>query len=220
MSAGPPSVAPIPTSGSNPVPSAEPIAHFGSTRGRVEVHLSSLEGLYDRDSRPTYPHAGPMIDDSVAEFLLAAAREQRRVPKIEVVLNLDSRPLGPDLEAATRAQVHSFFANEAELAALDVRVNRSEGVGSLWYAVPLVAVALLVAGLLYANVGTLNGTGYLTTLTYLVFITIVWVMLWDPFEVLLFDSYLIRSRVRACRKLAAASVVFVYPSAAGAKSPQ
>jgi hypothetical protein len=84
--------------------------------------------------------------------------------------------------------------------------------GSLRYAAPLVAVALLVMGLLYSQVGALSGTGYLIALTYLVFATIVWVMLWDPVEVLLFDSYFIRSRIRALRVLASAAVEFTYRS--------
>jgi len=194
------------------VPAAEPVTHLAPSPDRIEVRLKDLDALFDRDARPVYPHTGPVIEDSVAKFLLRAAREQRGRHELAIALSFDGAPLGPAQEAAVRTHLSRYFANEAELASLDLRVNRTEGVGSLWYAAPLVAVALLVMGLLYSQVGALSGTGYLIALTYLIFATIVWVMLWDPVEVLLFDSYFIRSRIRAQRKLSAATVEFTYPS--------
>jgi len=196
----------------------EPVVHLARHPGKIEVHLATLESLFDRVSPPSYPHTGPSVEESVAKFLLDAAREDRGRSEVGLVFTLDGPPQGAADEAAARSQVNRFFENEAELAALKLRVNRSEGLGSLRYAIPLVTVALLIAGLFYSQLGSLNGEGYLLSLSYLVFITIVWVMLWDPLEVLLFDSYLIRQRVRACQKLAAASVAFVYPSAPGQSS--
>jgi hypothetical protein len=190
------------------VPAAEPIVRLEPSPGRIEVRLPDLDALYDRNARPVYPHTSPVIEESVAEFLLREARGQRGRHDIAVVLSVGGPPLGAEQEAAVRTHLNRFFANEAELASLDLRVNRTEGMGSLRYAAPLVAVALLVMGLLYSQVGALSGTGYLIALTYLVFATIVWVMLWDPVEVLLFDSYFIRSRIRALRVLASAAVEF------------
>ena len=188
----------------------EAVAHLETSPGRIELRLRDLNALLDRETRPTYPHTSPVVEGSVAKFLLTSAREQRGQPSLTLVVSLGSSPLGADEEVAARTHLSRFFANEAELASLDLRVNRREGLGSLQFAVPLVVIALLVAGLLYSQLGTLSGAGYLDALSYLVFITIVWVMLWDPVEVLLFDSYFIRSRVRACRKLANASVEFAY----------
>ena len=161
-----------------------------------------------------------MVAESVADFLLASAREQRGHPHLEVTVSLESPALSSDEETEARTQFSRFFTEEGELASLDQRVNRAEGLGSLRFAIPLVAVALLTAGLFYSQVGQLTGTGYLAALTYLVLIIIVWVMLWDPIEVLLFNSYLLRSRVRALRKLATASVVFEYgPESAPGPNP-
>lgn len=178
--------------------------------GRLEVRLANLDMLFDRTSPPSYPHTGPMVERSVAKFLLDSAREQRRRREFEVVLALEGSPLPAATEDDTRAQLRRFFANEAELAELDARVNRSDGIGSIQYSIPLVVLALLVAGLFYAQVGSASGAGFLEALTYLVFITIVWVMLWDPLELLLFNSYLIRQRVHALRKLSRARITFVY----------
>ena len=100
----------------------------------------------------------------------------------------------------------SYFTNEAELAALEQRVNRTEGWGSLRFAIPLVLFAALIAGLLSTNPAVLGGSTYFTAIAYLVFITIVWVMLWGPIEKLLFDSYFLRLRIHALQKLAAATI--------------
>jgi hypothetical protein len=196
----------------------EPVAHLARHPGKIEVHLPSLGSLFDRTSPPSYPHTGPMVERSIAKFLLDSAREDRRRSEVAVVFAIDGPPQGAVVEAAARSQVNRFFANEAELAALDLRVSRSEGLGSLQYAIPLVAVALLIAGLFYSQLGSVSGAGYLDTLSYLVFITVVWVMLWDPLEVLLFDSYFTRRRLRALRKLAAASITFEYATGSGSPS--
>jgi len=184
-------------------------------RGRVEVRLPNLDALFDRSTPPSYPHRGPMVERSVARFLQDATREQRRRPDIEVVLALESPPLLTEAEAEARRTIQRFFANEAELAALDFRVNRADGLGSLQFSIPFVLVALLIAGAVYLQVGVVSGAGFLEALVYLVFITIVWVMLWDPIELLLFDSYLIRRRIRALQKLSRARVTFVYPTSPG-----
>lgn len=146
----------------------------------------------------------------MARFLFDSTREQLRHPALELAITLDQAPLAPDDEARAREAVHRYFAGEAELAALDLRVNRAEGFGSLRYAIPLIVAALLIAGLFYTQLGRGTGESYLEALTYLVFITIVWIMMWDPLEMLLFNSYMIRRRRRAFEKLAHASIAFSY----------
>jgi hypothetical protein len=156
-----------------------------------------------------------MVERSVAKFLVDATREQPRRPEVEVVLDLEGPPVSTATEDDTRRHVHRFFGNEAELAALDLRVNRAEGIGALQYSIPFVLVALLAAGVLYVHVGEASGTGFVETLVYLVFITIVWVMLWDPVELLLFDGYLIRRRLHALQKLSRARLTFAYHPSTG-----
>ena len=80
--------------------------------------------------------------------------------------------------------------------------------GIVRFVIPLVLFAALIAGLLSTNPSALGGSTYFTAIAYLVFITIVWVMLWGPIEKLLFDSYFIRLGSTPSGKLAAAKVVF------------
>ena len=188
--------------------------------GKVEVELKDLDSLFDRNAPTTYPHAGPMMNRTIATFLVDSVRQHPPVPKVEVTVALRCAPLPPEEEARTRVAMNRFFANEAELAELDRRVNRAEALGSAWYSIPVVALAGIVAGLLYtlgySSPLSPRASDYFVVLVYLVFITVVWMMLWDPLEKLLFDSYFIRLRIRALRKLAAAPVTFVYRPLASA----
>jgi hypothetical protein len=106
--------------------------------------------------------------------------------------------------------MNHFFANEAELAQLELRVNRDEGLASARFAVPIILVAGLVAGLLYTDVWEARLADLFVALIYLAFITVVWVLLWDPVEKILFDGFFIRQRIRALHKLAKSSIVFEY----------
>lgn len=199
----------------------ESIVKFPRSPETVEVGLENPDSLFDRGAPPTYPHTGPMLNGTVAKFLIDTAREDRRTPEIGVTITFRASPLRPEEEAGARAHLRSFFTNEAEMAALGQRVNRTEAWGSLRYALPVVAVAAIIAGLLTIP-STLGVPVYLTELAYLVVVVVIWVMVWDPIEKLVFDSYFIRLRIRALHKLAAAKIVFAYrpgPSATAGSAP-
>jgi len=176
------------------------------------VELGALDDLFDFSATPAYPHAGPIVQASVAEFLVRSARSHRREAKLEVEVVL-AGPVEPAArEEAARIQFGRYFANETERTMLEIRANRAEGIGAFWYAIPFVlvaGVAAAIASSLYAGSG--SDVSWFA-LVYLAFITIVWVMLWDPTEMLLFDSYLLRLRRRAMQKLAVAPVRIVYRS--------
>jgi len=193
----------------------ETIVHFVSSPGIVKVELPDLDSLLDRSAPPTYPHRGPMLNNTVARFMVDTVREARRSPEVEVTITLRSSPLLPQEEAGARVHMSHFFANEAEVSALGQRVNRTEAWGSLRYALPGVIVAGLIA-LLLTNPSAFSIPVYLAELGYLVVVVVIWVLVWDPVEKLLFDSYFIRLRIRALHKLAAAKVVFAYRPGASA----
>jgi len=196
-----------------------PHAPFSRSPAILEIELKDLDALFDRSSPPTYPHTATMVNRNVATFLVDSARERRRRSALEVVVAFQCPPLSSEEEAKAKEQMRRHFAQEAELADLARKVNRVEALGSAQYAVPLVILAGLFAGVLYSwlfsNPVEASPREFAAMLAYLVFITIVWVMLWDPLEKLFFESYMIRQRVRAFRKLAAARVTFVYGTALG-----
>jgi len=188
---------------------SEPLVHLTQTTGRVEVRVRDLGALFDPEATPGYPHEGPMVNPSIAEFLIDAVREQRHQPKVEVVVLVEKPPSDPEMESRVRAQLGRFFANEAELVGLQIRVNRTEGLESLRYALPLVVLAGLVA--VIASSGVLEGElpPGLLSFIYVVFVVVVWVLIWDPIEMILFDSHLFRLRMRALRKLESATYTVV-----------
>lgn len=195
---------------SAPERAGEAVRSYRPSPGKVEVRLTDLASLFDRETKPTYPHLGPLVDPAVAAYLLRCARDQRRSPHLEVVVALDGPPADPADEASARTRLSGYFANEAELVRIDRRVNRTEGLAALRYAIPMILVAGFFAGLFYTQLGDESAKGLLLALVYLVFITVVWVMLWDPVEVLLFDSFFLRLKYEALHKLSTASVRFTY----------
>jgi hypothetical protein len=208
-----------PGAGSEKQLQGEPIVHFVREPGTVALEVSDPDSLFDRETPPAFPHTGPMLNKAVARFLVDSVREDRRKPEVEVTVAFRTSPLRPEEEAGTRSQISNFFANEAELAALERRVNSTEGFSSFRFAIPLLLLAALVAGLLASHPSVLGGPTYITALAYLVLITVVWVMIWDPIEKILFDSYYIRLRIRALNKLARAKITFVHRSAPAADAP-
>ncbi len=184
------------------------VVPYRATPGVVELHLPDLKSLFDTGTTPAYPHAAAPVEPSVASYLLRCARAQRRRAHLELVVTLRVPPSTRAEEASARSALARYFANEAELARLDSAVNRTEGIAAFRYAVPVILVAGLFAGLFYTQLGTESARGLLLALGYLVLITVVWVMLWDPMELLLFDSFFLRLKARALRKLAAATVRF------------
>jgi hypothetical protein len=194
---------------SEPPLAAEPLLHFERTPGRVEVELSDPSALFDRGASPTFPHRGSMLNSAVSKFLVDTVREDRRSADVNLTITFRGSSLPSGEEAVARTQIGRFFATEAEMVALQQRVNRTEGLSSLRYAIPVVVVAGLIAGLL-TNPSALGAPDWLTEIAYLVAIVVTWVMLWDPIEKLLFDSYFIRLRIRALHKLAKAKVAFAY----------
>lgn len=200
----------------------EPLVNTALTSARVVVNLPSLPALFEPSGSSSYPHSGPMVEHSVADFLVRMERARRRQSKAEVEIVLSRSQPTPQEEEAARAQFHRFFANEAEMADLDLRVNRAESIGALRYSVPFLLLAGVAAGILSTTSVVEGGGANILTLVYLFFLVILWVLLWDPIEMLLFDSYILRLKRRAQRKLASAGVRFVYrplaPQAAAADS--
>jgi hypothetical protein len=204
---------------SHALPGAEPLLRFARPPNAVEVCVDDPSALFETGPSATYPHSGPVLSKGLSSFLIDSARERRSRARVPVTITFRSPPLGAEKEDSIRARMSSYFTNEIELVELERRVNRSEGWGSLGFAIPFVILAGIGAGLLYASVGS-AGTVSFGELAYATFVIIIWVMLWDPIEKLLFDPYFLRLRIHALRKLATAEVTFAYiPPSPAAPTP-
>lgn len=178
----------------------------------LEIEATNADALFDNQTKPAYPHTGPMVEPRLGAYLEELARERPRSSSFEIRVTLNAPAMDPADEDRVRRQIQTFFVEEEQLAQLHFRVNRREAVGFLPIGMPLVIVALVAAGLLYVVPGATSPDlrTLLTALLYLLFISVVWVLLWDPIEKLLFDGYLLRSRMAALSKLGAASIRFTY----------
>ena len=190
------------------VPEVTPLA--------LRVEVGNLDALFDRDTEPSFPHAGRMVDTRLADYLENRVREHRKVRAVSLDIELRETPSSPSEEDAARNDLRAYFLAERQITDLGLRVNQREGWGFLRRTFPLLIAALALAGVL-----TIYGPGFptgpvgelITALFYLLFITIVWVLLWDPIEKLLFDAYILRSRIAALERLGEAQIRFVHGSA-------
>jgi len=170
----------------------------------LRVEVRNLDSMFDTRAEPAFPHTRRLVDPRLAEFLEKLVREHRRGTALELRIELRDPPQGPSDVDLARRDLQDFFRIEGELTELELRVNQREGWGFFRRSFPLLLVALTLAGVL-----TVFGPSFpagpvgelVTALFYLLFITIVWVLLWDPVEKLLFDAYLLRSRIAALEKL-------------------
>ena len=179
----------------------------------LRVEALDASALFEEPPPAVSPHPVRAVRPALARYLEAGARAERRAPTLCVEVVLHAGPLAPAEEDRVRRDLERYFAEERAFAELELRVNRTEGWGSFRFGAPLVLVALLVAGALYLELGDQLGTSlvaFFTALVYLVFITVVWVLLWDPTEKLLFDAYFLRARAIALGKLARATIRFTH----------
>jgi len=183
----------------------------GSAALDLSIELRSSEALFDRSVEPSFPYRGRMVQARLAEYLEVSVREQPRVRTAQLNIRVREPTDGPLEEDRARADLHAYFRTRREVAELELRVNQREGWRFMLRSFPLLVAALLVAGILfvYEPVGKTGTIGDIVpALVYLLFITIVWVLLWDPIEKLVFDAYLLRLRIAAFAKLEAAPVRF------------
>jgi hypothetical protein len=177
----------------------------------IDIHLPNADSLFEKEDRPPYPYRGRSLQKGLAEEILSKTREARTTPQVTLNIRLSDAPIPPEKEVAVRTEIHSYFAVKAELAALDLRVNQREGWRSMMIAVPIVVAAGLVA----YPVSAYAGSSFVVSFLYLIILTVVWVMLWDPIEKLVFDPIFLRLRGSALLKLRDAAVRFEYDAPHG-----
>jgi len=177
----------------------------------LPIEAEDLAALFVRGAEPTFPHSRRMVDPRAAVYLENLVRDRRRAATVALEIRLRERPPAPSEEDEARRDLQAYFGTERKVVELELRVNQREGWGFLRRTFPLLIAALALAGVFYVAIpGFPTGPvgQLLTALFYLLFITVVWVLLWDPIEKLLFDAFLLRARIAALQKLEGASVQF------------
>lgn len=163
---------------------------------------------------PVYPHTGRSVKSDLAEHLQDSVRATRGVRAVHLTLRLRSAPLGADDQSAIEREFRRYFAEEADRQRLKQRVNLREGWSSFRAAVPLILLFGGIAFVIYYFQSAIVLLA-LFALLYLVTISVVWVLLWDPIEQLTFDAYQIRVQILALDQLAKASITLSYAAPPG-----
>jgi hypothetical protein len=172
---------------------ADPILHL-----RVDTPAS--DSLWEDEW--TFPFRGPTLKDTVAAYLENHTRCARTTPAIDLTFRFADPPLTPEAEAEFLRNYHAFFEVKAEDAELDRDVNRREGLRSLYLGTATSILAAVLVVLLDLTFG-LRAYGI-----YFILLVLVWVLMWDSIEKLVFDSMFLRMRARALVKLRDARVTF------------
>ena len=179
---------------------------------KIQLEVSRLDSIFDRSRPNEFPHGERKVVPGVASYLESLAREKREHPTVELEISVATGPVEATAKVRAGDDLHAFFACERDRVDLDLAVNRTEGWGSLRFAAPLAVGFGAIAGFLsYVLPSLLVRPGFvlLSALPALFFAVIVWVLIWDPVEMLLFDAYLLRARRSALDKLSQARVLFV-----------
>lgn len=167
---------------------------------RLRIDPATIEEIWEEGGG--FPFRGPILRAPLAEYLENQARRARSAASVGLTIHAGNAPL--DAEAQTRfvRNYRSFFEVKFDGVELERAVNRREGLQSLYVGVAtsLVALALVV----FVDVGL----GFHTFAIYFVLLVLVWVLMWDSIEKLVFDSMFIRMRARALAKLRDAPVTF------------
>jgi hypothetical protein len=108
--------------------------------------------------------------------------------------------------AAEMGEAIDLFCT-AEIAELrrEVELTRRRGLQALWVGLPFLAICLGLSGIATAMLGT-TGLGNVASNS---FVIIGWVALWRPAEVLLYDWWPLRHRIRLLQRLELAPVRMV-----------
>lgn len=158
---------------------------------RLPVETARPEELFEEGS---FPFHGPVLKDSVKDYLLTRVRTARTVPDVELDFHFD-RELTEEEKARFERDLRAFYEVAMDEAQAAIRVNHIEArrafvlglIGSV------IALAVAIPLRVYA--------GFDFYIIEFLCIVVVWILMWDSIEMLLWDSMLLRMRFNATRKL-------------------
>jgi hypothetical protein len=174
---------------------------------RLAVEAPRPEDLFEEGA---FPFRGPVLKESVGDYLLTRVRTARTVPEVELDFRFD-RPLSDEQKERFEHDLRAYYMVAADESQAAVRVNSVEGHRSFVLGLIGSIVAVLVGAPLVIYVGVDSYiVGFLC-------IVVIWVLMWDSIEMMLWDSMLLRMRSKATRKLRDATVRYAPspPTSAG-----
>ena len=174
----------------------------------LSVEVSAPQDLFEPGA---FPYRSPMVKESVHQYLLTRVRIARTVPQVELDFRFD-HPLSEEEKAQFERDLRAYHEVSMAEVQAELHVNRVEArrtfvlglIGSV------IALAIAIPLRIYL--------GFDFYIIEFLCIVVVWILMWDSIEMLLWDSMLIRMRFNATRKLKDATIRYT-PTGGGVAAP-
>jgi hypothetical protein len=161
----------------------------------VRLELAEASELFV--APPYDPLSGRLERQPGVERLLRHLQASRPPgPQTLEIVAAETRPAEVEL-ADIRKAVSAFCRAETDEARDSIRLTRRRGLQALWIGLPALAVCLAASGLS----STLLGGGALGNLLSNSFVIAGWVAMWRPAELLLYEWWPFRQRIRHLEQL-------------------
>lgn len=176
---------------------------------RLAVGATRPEDLFEEGS---FPYRGPMLKGPVRDHLLTRVRMARTTPDVELDFHFE-RSLTDEEKVRFERDLRSYYEvsmdeAHAELRASHVEARRTFILGLIG---SVIALAIAVPLRLYF--------GFDFYIIEFLCIVVVWILMWDSIEMLLWDAMLLRMRCNATRKLRDAVIRYAPASSPPVAAP-
>jgi hypothetical protein len=177
----------------------------------IEVKLQDLEQFFN--TMDPSPFHKKDLDDDLEEFIVSWATEYPLHDPIRLVVHLENRPSGADVQSVIERAVHNYFAYKTELNKREFKQLLREGRLSLIIGLSFLTVCL--SGAQMATRFQVPGASIIEAS-----LTIAgWVAMWHPMDIYLYGWWPLRRAGKVYRKLSDIPVEVRYVDAPRAGRP-
>ncbi|GIK53659.1 MAG: hypothetical protein HUU03_06995 [Planctomycetaceae bacterium] len=179
--------------------------------GRIELRLKELNQLFD--SFDPAPFHEKDLDQDAEEFIVSWAREYPTDTPLTFILHLPENQRASNPEETVSNAIRNYFTYRVSLARLELKRLLQQGRTSLLVGLAFLAACMGAREILKSFT---EQQGWMVVFEEGLLI-IGWVAMWKPLEILLYDWWPVRRRVRTYENLAKMKVEVRY--ATGAVKP-
>jgi hypothetical protein len=168
--------------------------------GVIEIRLRNIGQLFNSFDPTPFP--GRDLDDSAEQFIAGWAREFGRVERLRIVVHLPREECETEAAKTLGSAMAQHFNYRADV--MDRELSELFRSGRLYLAVGLSIFAACMV--LAQTLRTMFPGNAFASAIEQGLIIVGWVANWKPFEVLLYDWWPMRRRIRLFQRLARADV--------------
>jgi hypothetical protein len=167
--------------------------------GVIEIRINSVAQLFN--SFDPSPFKARDLDDNAEEFIVGWAREFPVSTKLRIVVHLSPQECETDGARTLAESVSQHFEYRADVMRRELTELFRSGRRYLLVGLSIFAICHLAAEVVHTSFSGTFSEGVEQGL-----IIIGWVANWRPFELLLYDWWPLRRRIRLYERLATAEI--------------